>query len=151
MSLKKKIILSFFVGAFIIALLSTFLYLNFIEIRKETAFLELTDTIRSKSLQLRRHEKNYFLYAPKKAADESAAIYQYLNELDEILNGIRPSATGRGVSLKTLIREYREQFGNIERLVNIISDESGALKRASAAYFRVSRLIESNFLDKPLE
>lgn len=151
MSLTKKIVLSFFLGAFIIALLSTFLYLNFLEIRKETAFLELTDTVRSKSLQLRRHEKNYFLYAPEKAADESRAIYQYLRELDDVLEGMRPPARERADSLRTLIREYREQFGKIERLVSSISEESDAIKGRSAAYSAVSRLIESNFLDKPLE
>lgn len=151
MSLQKKIILSFLVSAFIIVLLSAFLYINFVEIKKETVFLELTDTIRSKSLQLRRHEKNYFLYAPEKATDESSAIYQYLKELDDTLGSIQPSAMDRTVSLKTLVREYREQFGNIERLVNTISDESERMKNSSPAYSKVSRLIESNFLGKPLE
>ena len=46
MSLKKKIVLSFLLSAFIIALLSAFLYLNFVEIKNETVFLELADTIR---------------------------------------------------------------------------------------------------------
>jgi signal transduction histidine kinase len=151
MSLKKKIVLSFFVSAVIIALLSAFLYLNFVEIKKETAFLELTDTIRSKSLQLRRHEKNYFLYAPAKAPDESKAIYSYLKELDEIISGLRPSTMDRAASLKILIKEYRQQFSNIENLVNALSDESDSFKRSSPAYLRVSRLVEANFLDKPLE
>ena len=61
MSLKKKIILSFLTSAFIIAVLAAFEYINFIQIKKEIVFLEATDTIRSKSLQLRRHEKNFFL------------------------------------------------------------------------------------------
>lgn len=151
MSLRKKILFSFFVGAFIIALLSLFLYLNFIEISKETAFLELTDTIRSKSLQLRRHEKNYFLYAPAKAGDESKAVHSYLKDLDDILNGMKPSEINRTASLKKLVREYSEQFSNIERLLNTISDESDRFRESSPAYLKVSRLIESNFLGKPLE
>ncbi|HET6515141.1 MAG TPA: ATP-binding protein [Thermodesulfovibrionales bacterium] len=149
--MKKKIILSFLLGACMTALLSVFLYLNFVEIRKETTFLELTDTIRSKSLQLRRHEKNYFLYAPEKATDESKAIYTYLNELVDILGGMAPPKTERTASLKNLIGEYRSQFSAIERLVNTVSDESGRLKGSSPAYMKVSRLVESNFLDKPLE
>lgn len=45
MSLKKKIVLSFLLSAFIIALLSAVLYLNFVDIKKETVFLEPADTI----------------------------------------------------------------------------------------------------------
>lgn len=151
MSLKKKIVLSFLVSAGIIAMLSAFLYLNFIEIKKETIFLEMTDTLRSKSLQLRRHEKNYFLYAPEHAADESREIYAYLKELDDLLNSTKTPAADRMSSMRGLVHEYRGQFIRIETLVVIISDESNRLKRSSPAYFNISRLIEANFLDKPLE
>ncbi len=151
MSLKKKIVLSFLVSAGIIAMLSAFLYLNFIEIKKETLFLEMTDTLRSKSLQLRRHEKNYFLYAPEHAAGESREIYGYLTELDDLLNSTKTSAVDRMSSMRNHVLEYRSQFIRIESLVGVISHESNRLKRSSTAYFRVSRLIEANFLDKPLE
>ncbi len=151
MSLKKKIILSLFVSAFIIALLSFFLYLNFLEIKKETVFLEMTDSIRSKSLQIRRHEKNYFLYAPEHASEEARAIYQYLSELDAILNGMRQDVADRTQSLQTLVSEYRGRFIAIETLVDSLAEESQKLKTSSPAYRRVSRLIEANFLDKPLE
>lgn len=151
MSLQKKIVLSFLVSAFIIALLSVFLYLNFVEIKKETTFLELTDTIRSKSLQLRRHEKNYFLYAPAKATDESKVIHEYLDEMDRILDGVQTNKTGWTLSLKNLVREYRGQFSKIELLVKNISGESAQLKNKFPSYQEVSGLIESNFLDKPLE
>src|SRR6266540_3737331 len=105
MSLKKKIILGFFLSAGIIALLSIFLYLNYVEIRKETVFLELTDTIRSKSFQLRRHEKNYFLYAPVEANEETKAIHQYLTELDDILGSSQIGALNRTASLQKLVQE----------------------------------------------
>jgi len=151
MSLQKKIILSFVLSSTIIALLSAFLYLNFVEIKKETGFLEQTDSIRSKSLQLRRHEKNYFLYAPEKASSESASIYQYLMELDAILRGMKSSGIDRTAALKILVTEYREKFGAIERLMEVVADESGGLQQSSPAYARVSRLVIANFLDKPLE
>ncbi|MBI5100928.1 MAG: HAMP domain-containing protein [Nitrospirae bacterium] len=151
MSLKKKIILGFLVSSFLIAILSVFLYLNFIEITKETVFLELTDTIRSKTLQLRRHEKNYFLYAPEKADEESKAIYQYLSELDAILKAMTPDGVARTSSLRGLLDEYSLQFRNIERLLNAVSAQSEHLKSTSSAYSRVSGLISANFLDKPLE
>jgi len=78
MSLKKKIALGFFISAFIIAILAAFMYVNFIEIRKEIRYLGITDTFTRKSLQLRRHEKNYFLYSPHKADEESQAVHAYL-------------------------------------------------------------------------
>ncbi len=151
MSLQKKIILSFLISSVLIALLSSFLYLNFVEIKKETAFLELADTTRSKSLQLRRHEKNYILYAPEKASEESASIYQYLGELDDILKSMGPAGVERTALLKRHIREYREKFGAIERLMSVVSEESDRHTRTLPGYARVSRLITSNFLDKPLE
>jgi len=151
MSLKKKIVLSFLVSAGIIAILSSFLYLNFVEIKKETLFLEMTDTIRSKSLQLRRHEKNYFLYAPEHAEDESTSIYGYLTELDDLLNIAKTPAAERMSSMRGLVQEYRSQFTRIESLVGVIVEESNGLKGSSSAYRKVSRLIEANFLDKPLE
>lgn len=151
MSLKKKIVLSLFVSALIIAILSAFLYLNFLEIKKETAFLEMTDSIRSKSLQIRRHEKNYFLYAPAHADEESKAIYQYLSELDDFLNKMRPDVKDRTSSLRLLVNEYRGRFIAIETLVASLSEESRKLEASSPAYRSASGLIEANFLDKPLE
>ncbi|GAB4482605.1 MAG: hypothetical protein OHK006_01450 [Thermodesulfovibrionales bacterium] len=150
MSLKRKIIVSFVVTAGIIAILAGFLSLNFFEIRKETSFLELTDTIRSKTLQLRRHEKNYFLYAPEKAGDESRAIHDYLDQISVILSA-SPVLSNRTSSLEILISDYRMQFTRIEALLASVHDESVKLAAASKEYRRVASLIEANFLDKPTE
>jgi hypothetical protein len=73
MSLKKNIAISFFISAFIIAILAAFEYINFIEIKKEIRYPGITDVVRSNSLQLMRHEKNFFPY-PLKAEEESEAI-----------------------------------------------------------------------------
>lgn len=151
MSLKKKIIIGFLVSFSLIALLAVFLLVNFVEIKKETTFLELTDTIRSKSLQLRRHEKNYFLYAPSKTTDETKAIYGYLDELDKIADNMGTDRVPQSASLKNLVREYHEQFSKIEMLVNNVSEESSRLGKSFTSYSKISRLIESNFLDRPLE
>ncbi len=85
MSLKKKIVLSFFISAVIIAVLAAFEYFSFVEIKKEIRYLEITDTISRKSLQLRRHEKNFFLYSPQKMDEELAAVHAYLAELNDTL------------------------------------------------------------------
>jgi len=149
MSLKKKIVLSFLLSAFIIALLSAFLYLNFVEIKKETVFLELADTIRSRSLQLRRHEKNFLLYVSNQQT-EVRAIHETLAELEKIVEGIPADRTAPVAELRAQIAVYREHFGDIAALLDEALRESGALK-LDAAYARVSGLVEANFLDQPLE
>jgi signal transduction histidine kinase len=151
MSLKRKIALGFLVSACIVAVLSAFLYANFARIKDETAFLELTDTLHSKSLQVRRYEKNYFLYAPTKAGEESVAIHRYLREIEETLGGVGGAGRERAAALGPLIRDYREQFDRIETLLALVTAESGALGARSPAYAAVSTLAAANFLDRPLE
>ncbi|PIV85069.1 MAG: hypothetical protein COW52_04135, partial [Nitrospirae bacterium CG17_big_fil_post_rev_8_21_14_2_50_50_9] len=80
MLLKRKTALSFFISASIIAILVGFEYVSFVKIRNEIHLLEITDTIRSESLQLRRHEKNFFLY-PLKAEEESEAVFKRIGVL----------------------------------------------------------------------
>src|ERR1700693_5979381 len=110
MSLKKKIILSFFISAFIIAVLAAFEYFSFVEIKKEITSLELTDTISRKSLQLRRHEKNYFLYSPQKMDEESKAVHAYLGELKDILTRNPDIDKADRLSLRDRVGEYEQRF-----------------------------------------
>lgn len=150
MSLKKKIAVSFFISAAIIAVLAIFEFINFNEIKNEIRFLELTDTVRSKSLQLRRHEKNYFLYSPAKAAEESAAIRRYLDELDGLLVAPGPLAKNAALpELQWLVRDYRLGFGSIEVLLKTLTTELRAeLKRrpGNDAFFP---LIEASLYERP--
>jgi two-component system NtrC family sensor kinase len=150
MSLKKKIAVSFLISAFIIAILAAFEYINFIEIKKEIRNLELTDTIRSKSLQLRRHEKNFFLYGMPKAAEESYVIHKYLNELDAIVDReFAIDKTGRLSYLKKRIKEYGERFDKIESSVKDLTEEFEKTKDIYARYQKFFPLIESTFLERP--
>ncbi|MDH4163900.1 MAG: ATP-binding protein [Nitrospirota bacterium] len=150
MSLKKKIAISFFISAGIIALLAVFEYVNFNVIKNEIRFLELTDTVRSKSLQLRRHEKNYFLYSPAKSREESEAIHRYLDELDSILAA--PAPLGRnGVlpELQWLVRDYRWGFDAIEVLLKTLNRELRGLRQMRTEYAEFFPLVESAFYERP--
>jgi CHASE3 domain sensor protein len=49
MPLKKKIALIFLISVSIIAILSVFEFINFIEVKDEVRYLEVADTIRSPS------------------------------------------------------------------------------------------------------
>ena len=149
MSLKKKIILSFIISVGIITILAVFEYCNFIEIRQEIRNLEITDTIRSKSLQLRRHEKNYFLDYSK-AKEESDAVRQYLAELNGIINN-GPLKNMSHLYLKACINEYEERFNAIELSARKLSTEFAEMKTSHSklrAYFTV---IESVLIEHPLQ
>ncbi len=149
MSLKKKIALSFFISAFIIAILAAFEYLSFVEIKKEIRYLEITDTIGRKSLQLRRHEKNFLLYSPEKANEESDAVHTYLNELKDMLARNPDIDKADRLSLRGSFNEYERSFNKIE----------ASAKRLTAAFERnrvsfkkneaFSGLVEATFLERP--
>ncbi len=152
MSLKKKIVLSFFISAFIIAVLAAFEYFSFIEIRKEIRYLEITDTISRKSLQLRRHEKNYFLYSPQKMDEESAAVHAYLAELNDTLAKNPGIDRSERISLRDRINEYERRFASIEvdatRLTNIFERVKTAHGRNEEKYIS---LLETTFLERPAQ
>lgn len=150
-SLKKKTALSFLVSAGIILALSAFLTLNFSEMKRQTAFLEATDTLRSRALQLRRHEKNFFLYGPVEAGEESRAILTDLEELQGSARALPAGATTRGPALEELAAEYRRRYGRIEALTASAAVASARLGARSAPYARVQHLVEASFLAKPLE
>ncbi len=148
MSLKKKIILGFFISASIIAVLVTFEYINFIEIRKEIRYLEITDTLRSKSLQLRRHEKNFFLRGDIK---EIESVYDYLRELKAILRENRHfDDTGKLVNFQDKIFEYEQRFNSIEKIVWDFQKELVSLKSRYPQHHIFYPVIEATFLERPL-
>ncbi len=148
MYLKKKIILGFLISSVIIAILALSAFVNFIEIRKEIRFLELSDTIRSKSLQLRRHEKNFLLY---KDLTELDGVYRYLAELKAILKQSNSvDSTGELKTLKTLIEEYGQRFNRIEFTDGEFLNEFNRLRKTHSQYSAFFPLIESTFLERPL-
>jgi two-component system NtrC family sensor kinase len=148
MSLKKKIALSFFISAFIIALLAAFEYVNFIEIKKEIRNLEITDTIRSKSLQLRRHEKNFFLNGDLK---ELTNAYNYVRELKDIIGqSSHFDRTGRLLALKNKIIDYEKKLNRIENIYWDFQREFNAVKPLHAQYAKFFPLIEATFLERPV-
>ncbi|MEJ2695782.1 MAG: ATP-binding protein [Candidatus Sulfobium sp.] len=148
MSLKKNIILSFLISSVIIAILAVASYVNFIEIRKEIRYLELSDTVRSKSLQLRRHEKNYFLYMD---AEEIRGVYIYLKELRDIIREGSPiDSRGKLQELKSIIGEYEQRFNRIENYIAEFHKEFNSLRPYRPPNAIFSPLIESTFLERPM-
>jgi len=147
MSLQKKIILSFLISSTLIAILAIFAYVNFIEIRKEIRNLELSDTLRSKTLQLRRHEKNFLLYRDVRELD---SVHAYIKEIRAILEQNRPlAANGQIIRLQESIEDYSRRFSRIETLAWEFLDNIGKLKDRNAHYAIFFPLMEATFLESP--
>jgi two-component system NtrC family sensor kinase len=149
MSLKKKIALSFFISASIIAVLAAFEYLSFTEIKKEIRYLEITDTISRKSLQLRRHEKNFFLYSPQKAEEESADVHAYLGELKKLLAESPRIDQADNLSLRKSVADYESRFSAIEQEASRLTVLFEKTKKAHGENAKHLSLVESTFLEQP--
>jgi two-component system NtrC family sensor kinase len=146
MSLKKKIILSFLISSVIIAVLAVSSFVNFIEMRKEIRYLELSDSLRSKSLQLRRHEKNFFLYGDQ---NEIEQVHMYINDIKSVIETAPRYNAKNLLSMQAKTDEYAQRFNDIERRVADFHNSFNAVKlkqQKSAALFP---LIESTFLERP--
>jgi signal transduction histidine kinase len=151
MSLKKKIALSFIISAFIIAVLAAFEYVNFVEIRNQVRYLEVTDTINRKSLQLRRHEKNYFLYSPQKSEEESASVHAYLDELRELLVKNPHIDRTDKLELRHSITDYEHRFTAIESQARHLTDQFERVKSYRRKDEKFLSLVEATFLERPAQ
>lgn len=146
MSIKKKIILSFFGSFSVIIILSIFAYVDFLKIRKEVGFLELAASIKSKSLSLRRHEKNFFLGDMKQADD----VRDYLTQLKGLVHHGNPYRESV-LALQTLdhrLEEYRDCFENINKTIIDFKGVLNDLKNQNFPPLLLS-FVESTFLDHP--
>ena len=147
MSLERKIIISFVISATIIAVFTVSSYVNFIEVRKEIRYLELADTVRSESLQLRRHEKNFLLYGDTKEIDE---VHTYLRDLKAILvQGRKSYNAEKLLGLENKVDEYSRRFNRIEVIYRDFLKDFAGLKPLGKEYSLFFPLIESTFLERP--
>jgi signal transduction histidine kinase len=148
MSLERKIILSFLISFTLVALFAIAGAVTFVEIRREIAYLELSDTLRSKTLQLRRHEKNYFLYGERQERDN---VVLYLNELRVILRAERPRyQTTDLAELERNTQEYRECFSRIEALAAAVRGELARIAPRFPEHAAFFPLMDAVILERPL-
>jgi signal transduction histidine kinase len=148
MSLEKKIILSFFIASAIIGGFVIATYLGFIESRREIRYLELSNTIRNKSLLLRRHEKNFFLYGDDK---EKRYVHTYLRKIKTILKKSTSFDNPKKLQfLDKKIDEYSQGFNRIENLAIDFQKGFVQFKSSSHEYAAFFPIIESTFLERPM-
>jgi two-component system, NtrC family, sensor kinase len=147
MTLQNKIIASFLISSVLIAALAVFSYVNFIEIRREISNLELSDTLRSKTLQLRRHEKNVLLYRDIK---EIESVHAYISEIRDILvKNIGIDSPGQLSDLQGRIEDYDQRFSRMESLTSEFLEHISKLKSGHPEYAVFFPLMESTFLESP--
>jgi len=149
MSIKKKIILSFFISFSIVATLAIAAYLDFRETRTEFKYLELAESIRGKTLQLRRHEKNFLLYGDRKEID---FIRRYIREIEALIREAGPYT--RSDNLDRLDVELKKFSRRFERITAMASDFHGklsTLKPKEPSYLFLIPIIEATFMEHPLQ
>ncbi len=148
MTLKKKIFLTSFISFITICTLVLAGYANLIKTKKEIRFLELSDILSSKSLQLRRHEKNFFLYRDMK---EIKDVHAHIEDLKAILKDSTTTYnTENLLNLKVNIEEYEEVFNRIELIAGNFQKEFDKLKPLFSQNPGLLQLTESTYLERPL-
>jgi len=148
MTLKKKIFLTSFISFITISTLVLAGYANLIKTKKAIRFLELSDTLSSKSLQLRMHEKNFFLYRDMK---EIKDVHTHLEDLKAILKDNRITYNAENLlNLEINIEEYEEIFNRIELIAGNFQKEFDKLKPLFSQHPDLMQLAESTYLESPL-
>ncbi len=147
MSIKKKIILSFFISFSIIATLAIAAYLDFRETRNEFKYLELAESIRGKTLQLRRHEKNFLLYGDKKEVD---FIHRYIREIETLIKDAKPYTRSDNLDrLDVELKEFSLKFERITSMASGFHEELASLKPKEPSYLFLIPIIKATFLEHP--
>ncbi len=149
MSIKKKIILSFFISFSIIATLAVAAYLDFRETRSEFKYLEIAESIRGKTLQLRRHEKNFLLYGDSKEID---LIHRYIREIEALIEEARPYARNDNLDrLDAKMEEFSTEFEKITRMASEFQQRLATLKPKAPSYRYLVPIIEATFMEHPMQ
>lgn len=109
----------------------------------------MSATIRSKSLQVRRHEKNFLIYGDLKDIN---SVHLYLKDLIGIINEVRPyERTGSLQEFEKAINEYSMRFNSIEAIFWRFQNEFARLDRLNNKQYSIfAPLIKTTFLERPL-
>jgi signal transduction histidine kinase len=116
MTIKKRLSLLFTLNlGLIILLISANIYF-FNTMRKEIYFLEFTDTLRTKALQLRRYEKNIFLKFDTTSEKNYKNVLRYMQEMEFLLNEfVKINYKYNEIfQLKETLRLYKQSFFEFE-------------------------------------
>ncbi len=149
-SLKKKITIGFLISAAIIAILTVFEYINFVEIKREIRYLETTDLVMRKALDLRRHETNYFFAkSPQQVAEESKAVHLCTKEMQDILAANPHIDWKDELALRDRLKKYEQRFDEVEASGESLTTAFDRIKPSYRNSAEFSLFMKSDFLHRP--
>lgn len=135
--------------AFLVIAMCGLIFANFFSMKKEIAFLEVANTIRSKCFDLRRHEKNYFLYETVATQKESELLFKIFNELRNIIkNTPEFSKTEKLSDLDKLLGVYGKRFEAIVSTVDAVKVSMEKIKNQNENDYELLKLIYTDHPDK---
>ncbi|QWR76647.1 ATP-binding protein [Candidatus Magnetomonas plexicatena] len=141
--------LSFSVAAFFVVAMCGLIFANFFSMKKEIAFLEVANTIRSKCFDLRRHEKNYFLYEAVATKKESELLFKIFNELKDIITTTPEFSKSEKLhDLNNLLDVYGKRFETIVTTVDLVKLNMEKIKTQNENDYYLLRLIYTDHPDK---
>jgi two-component system NtrC family sensor kinase len=86
LKLSHKIIITILMSISFVALVGFFAYRNLVQIDERLRFVEIADDLGNNILELRRSEKNFFLYHDEQSLLE---IQERLGEIDQLINNMQ--------------------------------------------------------------
>ncbi|QWR76487.1 sensor histidine kinase [Candidatus Magnetomonas plexicatena] len=149
MSIKRKIILSFMVSFSLMLILVILAYSAFIKIMEDVRSLETTDRVRSKTLEMRRYEKNFL------NGDDSAALRVQTFAAD--IKGIIRTGDFNTRTESSI----NDLCGNLDKYSAIFSDIlskslefqkiNNKIIRKDSPHFALMPLINATYREHPIE
>jgi signal transduction histidine kinase len=94
LKISHKIIITILISISFVALVGFFAYQNLVQIREGLRFVEIADDLGNTILEIRRSEKNFFLYHDRESLREIHAYLQGIEVLVEKMHGEINRAVG---------------------------------------------------------
>ncbi len=120
MSIRRKVIYGSGLILFLVSFTAFMMYQIVLQVEHKVAVVEIIDDILRTTLELRRYEKNYFLYRQKKDFEDAIFYWQTLQEQLHShaadLNRLTPASEVHSI-FRSLDR-YREDLIHLETLGN---------------------------------
>lgn len=150
MTIKKRVTFLYIISSGFIFLLILINFYFFNILKKEIYNLELTDTLRTKALQLRRYEKNIFLRFDSSSEEDYKKVLQYMNELEKTINELYKSGYKykETSQLKKTLLLYKQIFFELE---NLSKDVDEKIKNSFKSNPELLTLLRSVILSHPSE
>ncbi len=149
MNIKTKIVLIFAVSFAIVAVFGLTVGLDFWEARKDFDLLKVSDSIRSQVLELRRHEKNLFLFGDH---DEITKMEEIFLKTESLIREGRRNVHREQMfsELQQSLEDYKRAFYEVTSAGQAFREALNSLQKENPSWESLGRIVASTFLSTPL-